>query len=274
MCEELMRRRRDFIKLVFAGALSGATSTLADALGAAKAAPAAAGPPPVPFADGSVLALARQLAKSPFKAAQRRAARSFRQSDLRTICRHSRQARLGAVERRQCRLRPGAAASRLHFFDADGYQHRRERHGAKGPLRPRRIRLRQAATARRFARHRLFRLSRPGGGGGPGLSGSGDLSGRELFSRQGARAEPRRHGARPVDSHRRTARRGISAVSRGLDRKAEAGHQRPGHPRAARLGERHRRVPLHPAPRRGDDHRYRTDDRRAGRRSTMSVSAR
>ena len=68
MCEESMRRRRDFIKLVFAGALSGATSTLADALGAAKAAPAAAGPPPVPFADGSVLALARQLAKSPFKA--------------------------------------------------------------------------------------------------------------------------------------------------------------------------------------------------------------
>jgi periplasmic glucans biosynthesis protein len=64
MCEESMRQRRDFIKLVFAGALSGATSSL---FGAAKAAAAAGAPAPSPFAPDNVLAMARQLAKSPFK---------------------------------------------------------------------------------------------------------------------------------------------------------------------------------------------------------------
>ena len=102
--------------------------------------------------------------------------------------------------------------------------------------------------------------------GRPGLSGSGDLSGRELLSRQGARPDVRGHGARPVDSHRRSAGRGISAFSRGVDRKADARRQCFDHSRVARLGERHRRLSLHAAPRRGDDHRHRTDDFRARRR--------
>jgi periplasmic glucans biosynthesis protein len=80
-CEESMRGRRDFLRLAAAGALSGGTATLAGAFGVARAAPAAAAaapagakaapqtaPAPTPFVAGSVLDMARQLAKSPFKA--------------------------------------------------------------------------------------------------------------------------------------------------------------------------------------------------------------
>jgi periplasmic glucans biosynthesis protein len=61
MCEELMRQRRNFLKLAFAGALSGVGSTLAGAADATT-------PPPAPFTAQSVIDMARQLAKSPFKA--------------------------------------------------------------------------------------------------------------------------------------------------------------------------------------------------------------
>jgi glucans biosynthesis protein len=63
--DESMRQRRDFLKLALAGALSGAGATLADG-GAQAATPPAA--PPSPFAADTVVALARELAKSPFKA--------------------------------------------------------------------------------------------------------------------------------------------------------------------------------------------------------------
>jgi glucans biosynthesis protein len=68
MCEELMRQRRDFLKLAFAGALSGASSVLADGFGAANAVAAPAAQPPYPFAANLLVDLARQLAKSPFRA--------------------------------------------------------------------------------------------------------------------------------------------------------------------------------------------------------------
>jgi glucans biosynthesis protein len=67
MCDELMGQRRDFLKLAFGAALSGAGAALASALGAADAV-AADAPTPMPFAPEGVLDLARQLAKSPFKA--------------------------------------------------------------------------------------------------------------------------------------------------------------------------------------------------------------
>lgn len=67
MFEELMRQRRDFLKLALAGALSGLGASSAAAQGEATvAAPAA--PAPYPFAPGNVIDMARQLAKSPFKA--------------------------------------------------------------------------------------------------------------------------------------------------------------------------------------------------------------
>ena len=100
---------------------------------------------------------------------------------------------------------------------------------------------------------------------GQGLQERGDLSGRELLSRQGARPDLRRDRARLVDPHRRSAGRGISALSLGLDRKADARRQRSRHPRPARFGERHRRLSLHVCARRGDDHRHRTDAVRARR---------
>src|SRR5471032_1722335 len=62
-CEQRMRQRRDFLKLVFAGAVAGAASS-----GVEAAAAADAPPPPAPFASGNVLDMARELAKSPFKA--------------------------------------------------------------------------------------------------------------------------------------------------------------------------------------------------------------
>ena len=68
MCEESMRQRRDFLKLVVAGAFSGASSSLIGAAGVPEAAAAAGAPAPSPFTADSVVAMARQLAKSPFKA--------------------------------------------------------------------------------------------------------------------------------------------------------------------------------------------------------------
>jgi glucans biosynthesis protein len=64
VCEESMRQRRDFLKLALAGALSGASASLA---GAAEPVNVAT-PPPYPFAAANVLEMARQIAKSPFKA--------------------------------------------------------------------------------------------------------------------------------------------------------------------------------------------------------------
>jgi glucans biosynthesis protein len=68
MFEELMRQRRDFLKLAFAGALTGVGSTLADTAVAADAAPASAPAPTSPFTSANVIEIARQLAKAPFKA--------------------------------------------------------------------------------------------------------------------------------------------------------------------------------------------------------------
>src|SRR5579864_2899691 len=59
-----MRQRRDFLKLALAGALSGAAAPFAE--GPARAAPAAG--PPSPFTADSIVEMARDLAKSPFKA--------------------------------------------------------------------------------------------------------------------------------------------------------------------------------------------------------------
>ncbi len=63
-CDESMRQRRDFLKLALAGALSGAGASLAG--DAAQAATEPTGQP-LPFAADSVVEMARQLAKSPFK---------------------------------------------------------------------------------------------------------------------------------------------------------------------------------------------------------------
>src|ERR1700736_3601355 len=65
MCDELMGQRRDFLKLAFGAALSGAALTSLIGAGDALAAET---PAPVPFAPESVLDLARRFAKSPFKA--------------------------------------------------------------------------------------------------------------------------------------------------------------------------------------------------------------
>jgi len=64
-----MRRRRDFLKLAIAGALSGAGSPFAAALAPAEAAaPAAQTGPPTPFTADTVLDVARTLAKKSFEA--------------------------------------------------------------------------------------------------------------------------------------------------------------------------------------------------------------
>ena len=90
------------------------------------------------------------------------------------------------------------------------------------------------------------------------LEGRGDFPGRHILQEPGARADLRRERARPFDPHRRRAGRGISAVSRAVDRKARPGLRHAGHPRAARFGEPDRRLPLHAARRRRDHHRHRT----------------
>jgi glucans biosynthesis protein len=63
-----MRQRRDFLKLAVGGALSGLGSATAGGVGAAGAATAAAPDAALPFAPDNVVEMARQLAKSPFKA--------------------------------------------------------------------------------------------------------------------------------------------------------------------------------------------------------------
>jgi glucans biosynthesis protein len=65
--DKSIRRRRDFLKLAFAGAVAGAGSRLAGLVGVAAAAIPSLGPP-APFAAENVVEMARQLAKSPFKA--------------------------------------------------------------------------------------------------------------------------------------------------------------------------------------------------------------
>jgi glucans biosynthesis protein len=66
MFEEMMRQRRDFLKLAVVGALSGIGPKLASAAEAANT-PASAAPTP-PFSADTVIEAARQLAKTPFKA--------------------------------------------------------------------------------------------------------------------------------------------------------------------------------------------------------------
>lgn len=68
MSEELMRQRRDFLKLAVAGALSGAGTSLTGAAAAAEAAPTPTPTPTPTFTVDNVVEMARQLAKTPFKA--------------------------------------------------------------------------------------------------------------------------------------------------------------------------------------------------------------
>jgi periplasmic glucans biosynthesis protein len=67
MSEDLMRQRRNFLKLALVGALSGVGTRLVDAAETAEPAPTAAPAPPA-FSADTVIDQARQLAKTPFKA--------------------------------------------------------------------------------------------------------------------------------------------------------------------------------------------------------------
>ena len=214
--------RRDFLKLAFGGALAAAGAALESASARASAEPLE---PPSPFAPDNVLDMARELAKSPFKAPKSTLPDVFSSLNFEQYSAIRRSPGSARVERRKIRLRARAAAPRLHFHDADAAAHRRERSGAATDLRPRRLRLRQTATAGRPARSRLFRRARAQGGPRPGMAGFGDLPGRDIFSQPGARPDLRRQRARPVDPHRRRAGRGISAVPRAVDRKAKSGRR-------------------------------------------------
>ena len=165
--------------------------------------------------------------------------------------------------RREARLFPRAAASRLRLHDAGRDQHRRERPVAAGHLRPGRLRLRQTAAAGRDGRSRIFRPAHPPGVGRR-FSGRRDLPGRELLPLTRAGPEFRRDGARAGDPHRRRTRRGVSAVSRVLGREADPGVEHADDVRAPRLGKRDRRIPLHHPAARDDDHRHRDDADRPG----------
>ena len=166
------------------------------------------------------------------------------------------------LERPEIGLFARAAASGLRLHEADRDQHCRERHGAEGDLRPRQFQLRRVEAACRSGRPRLFRLAHPQVLR-PGLRRRGDLPGRDLLPRAGARPALRPHRARPCNSDRRRPGRRISAVPRVLDRKAESGGEYSHHSRLARFAERHRRLSLHAAPCGNHHHRHRDDADRA-----------
>ena len=252
--------RREFLKLAIAGALAAASG----ALDAARAHAESLGPA-APFAPENVLNMARGLAKSPFKAPRSTLPDPF--------------TNLTFEQYTSIRRNPGSA---IWGDDHGGF--------ALEPLNrgfifatPMELNLVENGQARRVLYDRSLydfgKLQPPAdladigfsgvrvlsGGGGQGFQDTAIFQGATFFRSLARGQNLWRHRARPVDSHRRCAGRGISAVSRAVDREAEPRRRRAGHPRAARFGELDRRLPLHPAPRGRDDHRHRIDAVRARR---------
>ena len=257
------RQRREFLQLAVGG-------TLAASLPLPGSRRAAAEPlgKPVPFSADAVLKMAAQLASKPFKEPQAPLPSVFSGLTFEKYAAIRRVPGTAIWSDRQTRLFPRAAASRLRLHDSGRDQHCRKRHVAKGALRRGRFRLRRVEASRPSGRPWLFGLAHPQVVGS-GLRGRRDLPGRDLLSRAGARPAFRPHRARPCDSDRRRSGRGISAVPRVLDRKAQPGGEHAHHSCAARFGERHRRVPLHAAPAGDHHHRHRDDvDRADGGRQT------
>ena len=143
--------RREFLKLALGGAFAAAGIALQRV---AAAAPMAQ---PTPFSTDSVLDMARELAKSPFKPPSAALPDAFANLTRRAISGDPSQLQHGGLERREDGFRARAFAPRLRFHLAGADQRRRERPGAPPGLRPQRLRLRQAATAGRSPRHRLLR---------------------------------------------------------------------------------------------------------------------
>ena len=71
------------------------------------------------------------------------------------------------------------------------------------------------------------------------------------------RGSRRASGARPVDSHRRCARRGIPGFPRGMDRKGHPRLQCPDHHALLEFRKHRRRLSLHHSSGRRDHHRHR-----------------
>ena len=262
--------RRDFLKLALGGAFAAAAAGAgASRLGRARSARR------LPFSADSLLDMARELAKTPFKAPSAALPDAFAKltSEQYLAIRHNPDTAVWSDDKIGFALEP---LHRGFIFTApvDIYR-RRERPSAPPRLRPQRLRLRQVAAARRYA-------------GDIGFSGvrvlrAGDDQGwREFAIFQGATffrslARGQTYGLNARGLSIRTgdaAGRGISAVSRAVDREAEPGGRCADDPRAARFGERDRRISLHAASGRRDDHRHRIDAVARASRSTTSASAR
>ena len=259
-----MFKRRDVLKLA-AGSVAVATSAIgpAGALRVAQAqtpAPAAGdSPPPAPaaFDPASVVDFARALSKRPYRApSPPRSPDPFASLnyDLYVGIKSKPESLIWGNDN------VGFALEPLHrgfiFLRPDADQRRsRTASSANSSIRPIMFDFGRLAVPPDHRRHRLFGLPRPAAPAGR-LHGCRHFPGRELLSRTRARPEFRRCRARPVDPHRRSARRGISGVPRRLDRKAHDRGQCAGDSRRARFGERLGRLSLHAAAGRCDDHRY------------------
>ena len=244
--------RRDFLKLAFAGALAAAGAALQSAKAAGRAAePASA------VRSRQRRRCGARPRQGRLQAAEDLAARAVSVVDLRPVRGDPSDAGLGDLERRPHPLRARAAASRLRLHYAGRPLPCRERSGSDASSSTAASSISARSTSRlsfptsaspacAFQRRRRRSVAR-----------RRDFPGRQLLPLAGSRPDLRPDRARPFDPQRRPARRRIPVFPRAVDRKAEPGRRHARHPRAARFDEPLRRLPLHVAHRRSDDHRHR-----------------
>ena len=228
--------RREFLKLALGGAFAAAGAALQRAAWAAPMAP------PAPFSADSLLDMARELAKSPFKPPDATLPDAVRQAHRRAISGDPPQPQYGGLERREDRLCARTVAPRLCLRRAGADLRGRERPGTPTRLRPQRLRFRQAAAARRSARHRLLRRAAVARQRRPGLARTRDLPGRDVFSQPRSRPELGLN-ARGLSIRTGEAQGEEFPLFRApVDREAEPGVRRPDNSRLARFGEPDRGV--------------------------------
>ena len=185
-----------------------------------------------------------------------RAAGSFPQPRLRGLCRDQAEAGGAHLGRRDDRLRRRAAPPRLSIHQPHRPEPGLERQGLPARLRHQPVRFRQASPVCQDRRHRLLGLQGAFAAGHERVGRDRLVRWHQLLS--GARRGPGRRadGARARHQGARSQGRGDALLPRDVDREAERCRRPARGPRRARLRERHRRLPLHDPPRRGDDHGY------------------
>ncbi len=220
-------------------------------------------PSPVPFAADTVLKAAAQLAAAPFKAPERAAAQPLFRAHFRAI----RLASAASRERRSGPTRRSASPS-SRCIAASSSRRRWPSTSSRTACRKGSSTTRPTSTSASCSRPLRWPIS-----AFPACASS-------AMSDQGFQDVAIFQGASFYRSRARGQNFGVTARGLAIRTGDEPGEEFPlfrefwvekptpgvqhaDHPRAARLGERHGRLPLHHPPARDDDHRHRNDADRA-----------